>query len=235
VAFDPQTERVTARRRVRFLDLVIEETETALPDHADVSRVLAAAAAEHPERVVPSDDSPSGLYRTRVRWLREWMPELNLPSLDEAEIREMLVWLSSGCRSFADLRKADWLQAFQARLNHAQRQAVEREAPERLLVPSGSRIALRYELGWPPILAVRIQELFGLTETPRLAGGRVPVLLHLLAPNYRPQQITDDLASFWKNTYSQVRKDLRARYPRHAWPEDPWNATAESRPKKKKN
>ena len=72
------------------------------------------------------------------------------------------------------------------------------------------------------MLAARIQELFGLAETPRVAGGRVPVLLHLLAPNHRPQQVTDDLASFWANTYQVVRKDLRARYPKHAWPEDPW-------------
>jgi ATP-dependent helicase HrpB len=158
---------------------------------------------------------------------------LQLPSLEDNELRELLTWLCHGCRSFAELHKTDWLQAFQGRLSHTQRQAVEREAPERLVVPSGSRIALRYEIGRPPILAVRIQELFGWTQTPRIAGGRVPVLLHLLAPNYRPQQITDDLFSFWTNTYPQVRKDLRARYPKHAWPEDPWTATAESRPRRR--
>jgi ATP-dependent helicase HrpB len=233
VAFDPATERVTARRCVRFADLVLEETAVTLPDDEQAARVLAAAAGEQLERVLPSEDSPAGLYRTRVRCLRAWMPELQLPALDEVELRELLAWLCSGCRSFADLRKVDWLQAFQGRLSHTQRQVVEREAPERLLVPSGSRIALRYEEGRPPILAVRIQEVFGLTQTPRLAGGRVPVLLHLLAPNHRPQQVTDDLASFWSNTYPQVRKDLRARYPRHAWPEDPWDATAESRPRRK--
>ena len=80
------------------------------------------------------------------------------------------------------------------------------------------------------MLAARIQELFGLAETPRLAAGRVPVLVHLLAPNQRPQQVTDDLASFWRTTYPQVRKELRARYPRHAWPEDPTAAVAERRP-----
>jgi ATP-dependent helicase HrpB len=233
VAFDSQTERVAAKRRVRFADLVIEETEAPLPDGEATSGVLAAAAAEHLERVIPPDDTPAGLYRTRVRCLREWIPELQLPPLDDAELREVLLWLCNSCRSFADLRKADWLQALQNRLNHIQRQAVEREAPERLLVPSGSRIALRYELGRPPILGVRIQELFGWTHTPRLGSGRVPVLLHLLAPNYRPQQVTDDLASFWANTYPQVRKDLRARYPKHAWPEDPWTATAESHPRRK--
>jgi ATP-dependent helicase HrpB len=233
VSFDPRMERVAAKRRVRFADLLIEETDAPLPDDEESARVLAAAAAEHLERVLPPDDSPAGLYRTRVRCLREWMPEWQLPAFDDAELRELLTWLCHRCRSFADLRKADWLQAFQDRLNHIQRQAVEREAPERLLVPSGSRIALRYELGRPPILAVRIQELYGWTQTPRLAGGRVPVLLHLLAPNYRPQQVTDDLASFWANTYPQVRKELRARYPKHAWPEDPWSATAESRPLRK--
>jgi ATP-dependent helicase HrpB len=234
VAFDPDAERVTARRRVRFADLVIEESDAALPDGDETARVLAAAAAERLERVAPPDDSPAGLYRTRVRCLREWMPELQLPPLDDAKLHELLAWLCPGRRSFADLRKADWLQAFHNRLTHTQRQAVEREAPERLAVPSGSRIALRYEMGRPPVLAVRIQEMFGLRDTPRIAAGRVPVLLHLLAPNYRPQQVTDDLASFWANTYPQVRKELRARYPKHAWPEDPWTAVPESRPRRKK-
>src|SRR6185503_7948702 len=116
-----------------------------------------------------------------------------------------------------------WLGALHGRLSHVQRQAVEREAPERLEVPSGSHIRIEYEEGRPPVLAARIQELFGLTETPRVGGGRVKVLLHLLAPNYRPQQVTDDLASFWANTYPQVRKELRGRYPKHSWPEDPWS------------
>jgi ATP-dependent helicase HrpB len=76
------------------------------------------------------------------------------------------------------------------------------------------------------VLAVRIQELFGLRDTPRIAGGRIPVLLHLLGPNHRPQQVTDDLASFWANTYPQVKKELRRRYPKHAWPDDPLAMTA---------
>src|SRR5262249_59889962 len=118
-------------------------------------------------------------------------------------------------------------------LNHIQRQAVEREAPERLSVPSGSRIALRYEVGRPPVLAVRIQEVFGMHDTPCIAGNRVRVLLHLLAPNYRPQQVTDDLASFWENTYPVVRKELRARYPKHAWPEDPLSEPPQRGPKRR--
>jgi ATP-dependent helicase HrpB len=233
VAFDPDAERVVARRRLRFDDLVLEETPAALPDGEQVARVLAEAAAANLGRVLPPDDSPAGLYRTRVRCLCAWMPELGLPAFGEGELRELLSWLCHGCRSFADLRGADWLHVLQGQLTHAQRQAVEGEAPERLTVPSGSRLALRYEIGRPPVLAVRIQEVFGLRETPRVAGGRVPVLLHLLAPNHRPQQVTDDLASFWATTYPQVRKELRARYPKHAWPEDPWTAVPERRPRRK--
>jgi ATP-dependent helicase HrpB len=230
IAFDETTERVTARRVARFEDLVLEEAQTALPDDETTAGVLAAAARERLDHVMPPADSAPRLYRTRVRCLREWMPELHLPALDEAELREVLTTLCVGCRSFADLRQAPWLDALQARLTHTQRQAVEREAPERAAVPSGSRIALRYEEGRPPVLAVRIQEVFGLRETPRIAGGRVRVLLHLLAPNYRPQQVTDDLASFWANTYPVVRKELRARYPKHAWPEDPFTAPPQRRP-----
>jgi ATP-dependent helicase HrpB len=118
-------------------------------------------------------------------------------------------------------------------MTYPQLQLLDREAPDRLDVPSGSKIALQYEEGRPPILAARIQELFGLLETPRVAGGRVKVLVHLLAPNYRPQQVTDDLASFWKTTYVQVRKDLRARYPKHSWPEDPLTAEAVRGPKRR--
>jgi ATP-dependent helicase HrpB len=233
VAFDPDTERVIARRRVRYEDLLLEESTAALPNNEEVARVLAETAAGRLERVLPPPDSAGGSLLLRVRWLREWMPELGLPAFDDAELNGLLPWLCAGCRSFEELRRADWRGALESRLTAAQRRAVEREAPERIEVPSGSRLALQYVPGKPPVLAVRIQELFGLAETPRVAGSRVRVLLHLLAPNHRPQQVTDDLASFWANTYQQVRKDLRARYPKHAWPEDPWNAVPQRRPGRK--
>jgi ATP-dependent helicase HrpB len=224
VSFDLESERVVARRRLLFEDLVIEETPASLPDNAQVAHVLAEAAVAQLDRVLPPSDSPAGRFWTRLRCLRGWLPELNLTPFEETDLRELVTTLCHGSHSFADLRKADWLGAIQSRLTPAQRQAVEREAPERLAVPSGNRITLRYEIGRPPVLAVRIQELFGMRETPRIAGGRVRVLLHLLAPNYRPQQVTDDLASFWANTYPRVRKELRARYPKHAWPDDPLTA-----------
>ena len=139
-----------------------------------------------------------------------------------------------GRRSLVELKHGPWLDLMRGQLTYEQSRALEREAPERLEVPSGSHIRVEYEEGRPPVLAARIQELFGLIETPRLASGRVKVLLHLLAPNHRPQQVTDDLASFWATTYPQVRKELRARYPRHAWPEDPWTAPPERRPQRRR-
>ena len=136
-------------------------------------------------------------------------------------------------RSFGQLKQAGWLDALRSRFDYSQLQKIDREAPDKLAVPSGSHIRLTYEEGRPPILAVRIQEIFGMKATPRIAGGRIPVLLHLLAPNMRPQQVTDDLASFWSNTYSTVRKELQRKYPKHSWPEDPTDATPQRRPGKR--
>jgi ATP-dependent helicase HrpB len=104
-------------------------------------------------------------------------------------------------------------------------------APERLQVPSGSEVRLAYDGAEPPVLAVKLQEVFGWTATPAVADGRVPVVLHLLSPARRPVAITSDLASFWKQCYPQVRADLRARYPRHPWPDDPLTAIPTKRAK----
>jgi ATP-dependent helicase HrpB len=196
--------------------------------------ILAAAAAERLDTVFPWHDADTAGYLNRVRCLAAWMPELDLPPFDAAGLRALLPQVCRGCRSLDDLKKARWLPHLQAALTPAQQQALAREAPERIEVPSGSRIRLQYEPGKPPVLAVQIQEIFGMFQTPRIAGRRVPVLLHLLAPNHRPQQVTDDLESFWRTTYHQVRKDLRRRYPKHAWPEDPYQAVAQRRPGPKK-
>jgi len=230
VEFDESSSKVVAWKRTRFDDLVIEEKSANLPGEPCVSQALIQAAQRNLNSVLPAADSDAMRFLTRLNCLRGWMPELCLPSFESEVLREILEWLVPGCRSFEDLRRRDWEQAIRGKLTHAQRQAIEREAPERIEVPSGSQITVNYEEGRPPVMAVRVQELFGLTDTPRVAGGRVKVLLHLLAPNYRPQQITDDLASFWANTYPTVRKELRARYPKHSWPEDPLTAEARSRP-----
>jgi ATP-dependent helicase HrpB len=213
--------------------LLLEETPEALPDSHEAAGILARAAAESLDDVFPWDDPATADFVNRVRCLATWMPELGLPSLDTKGLAAVLPAVAEGCRSFDELRKASWLAHLESLLTPQQAQSLRREAPERIEVPSGSRIKLRYEPGKAPVLAVRIQEIFGMLETPRVARGRVAVVLHLLAPNMRAQQVTDDLASFWKTTYQQVRKDLRRRYPKHAWPEDPYQATAQRRPGRK--
>jgi ATP-dependent RNA helicase HrpB len=224
MAFDPARERVAAWRRTRYEDLLLDEREVPPPDPESAAALLVAAAAVRLPAALPLDEPEVTAFLARARCLAHWMPELALPRLDDGAIAALLPELARGRRSFAELRRAPLLEQLRGLLIFSQLAALDREAPERLAVPSGSRIRLVYEVGKPPVLAARIQELFGLAETPRIAAGRVPVLLHLLAPNLRPQQVTADLRSFWENTYPQVRKELQGRYPRHAWPQDPWNA-----------
>jgi ATP-dependent helicase HrpB len=231
--FDEARERVAAWKRTRYEDLVIAEAEVPPPDAAETARALAEAAATRLDRALALDDPEVAAFLARIRSLADWMPELGLPRFTEDEIRDLLPSLAAGRKSFAELRRAPLLDVLQGALSWEQLEAARREAPERLAVPSGSQIRINYEPGGPPVLAARIQEMFGLAETPRVAAGRVPVLLHLLAPNGRPQQVTHDLRSFWENTYPQVRKELAGRYPRHSWPQDPWNATPERRPRRR--
>jgi len=228
VEFDRSRERVVAVRRTRLDDLVLDEAMTSLPGDVDPAPLLAAAAAEQLERTLSLDEEASS-FVARIRFLRQWMPELDLPDLGDNPLRRLLPWLAMGRQSFEELRRAPVVPALEAMLTGPQLAALQREAPERLRVPSGRMVPLRYEPGQPPILAVKIQEMFGLHDTPRVAGGRVPVLLHLLAPNMRPQQVTADLASFWKNAYPIVRKELKRRYSKHAWPEDPLAASPKVR------
>lgn len=223
--FDPARERVVGLRRTYYRDLVLAEQEVD-PGREEAGRKLAEAAAGALEKALPLDDEDVQRWLARLRCLAQWMPELGLPTFGDEELAELLPELAAGRRSFAELKKAPLLQALENRLPWKLRQEFDRLAPARLEVPSGSQIRLDYEPGQTPVLAARIQELFGLAETPRIAAGRVPVVLHLLAPNYRPQQVTQDLASFWKNTYPEVRKELAGRYPKHAWPLDPWTAKA---------
>jgi ATP-dependent helicase HrpB len=148
---------------------------------------------------------------------------------DQALASRMRDWLAShmiGMRRAEQVRALDPGAMLLDQLDWRQRAALDELAPTHLTVPSGSRIAVDYTDPESPVLAVRLQEMFGLAETPRVAGGRVPVVLHLLSPARRPVQVTRDLAGFWRTTYFDVRKDLRGRYPKHHWPENPLEAPA---------
>lgn len=242
--YDEERDRVLAVRRILFEDLIIDETPRPATAE-EAAEALAPAGREDPAKALPQDDRELNGFLQRLRFLAEAMPELGLRPIGEEDLLKHLPLVCTGKRSLEEVRRHPWLDLVKGSLPYHHLQAVEEHAPERLEVPSGSKVRLRYEeqsttgpegevcTEIVPILAVRIQELYGLAETPSLAAGRVPVLLHLLAPNGRPQQITRDLASFWQTTYPQVRKELQGRYAKHAWPENPLQAKPESRPKRR--
>ncbi|MEZ5979415.1 MAG: ATP-dependent helicase HrpB [Planctomycetota bacterium] len=230
--FDAASERVVEELEERWRGLVLSRREAAgRADAVDVERALGDAAAADPRRALDLDAPEVAGFLARVAWLADALPDLGLPAFDDELLGRVARHVASGRRSFQETRREPALPWLEAELPSAVRAKLDALAPTHVEVPTGSRIRLAYEPGRPPVLAVRIQELFGLAETPRVGGGRVPVLLHLLAPNGRPQQVTDDLASFWRGAYHEVRKELRRRYPRHAWPDDPADAKPERRPK----
>lgn len=233
IEFDDERRRVVGWRRLRYEDLLLDEAATDAPLSPEVSALLAEAAERDLSRALALDAEPVQQFLARVAFLRQWLPDLNWPELGEPQLRELLPALCTGRRSFAELREAPLLGFLQGALTPQQLAALDREAPERLPAATGNRVRLQYEGTRPPVMAVRIQEMYGQLDTPRVAAGRVPVLLHLLAPNMRPQQVTDDLRGFWERAYPVIRKELRRRYPKHAWPDDPAHASPESRPQRK--
>jgi ATP-dependent helicase HrpB len=155
---------------------------------------------------------------------------------DDALALSVEQWLEphlAGLRRLDEVSRLDLESALLELLTWEQRRALDRLAPTHYQVPSGSRIAIDYADPAAPVLAVRIQEMFGLMETPRVGDGRVPLTIHLLSPAHRPVQVTKDLAGFWRTSYFDVRKDLRGRYPKHEWPENPLEATPTRRTKRR--
>lgn len=220
VAYDVQRQKVVAFKRNKYVDLILDEMPAPMPADVDPGAMLAQGILANLD-LNSLIDEEAKRYFARVQSLRECLPELNVPDFGESPWQDLLPDWCSGCSSVSELRGETLIACIQARLTREQVVAIESEVPDRFKLPSGRTVKIEYEIGKPAIIAVRIQELFGQAETPKLARGRVPVLLHLLAPNYRVQQITPDLASFWKNTYPTVKKELKQRYPKHAWPENP--------------
>jgi len=166
--------------------------------------------------------------QARVLSLRHWFPDDGWPDLSDAGLVERIAeWLPpwlDGIRRREHLQRLDLAAALHGLLDGRLRARLNEWAPTHLPVPSGSRLRLQYTPGQPPALAVKLQELFGLADTPRIADGRIAVTLHLLSPAQRPIQVTQDLRGFWERTYAEVRKELKGRYPKHPWPDDPWTA-----------
>jgi ATP-dependent helicase HrpB len=239
VRWDAQRRALASERIARFDGIVLSAKPAGRVDPAQAAQALTDAVRDLGLQCLPWSEALSQ-WRIRVQCVRAWLPELGLPDLsDDALLASLHAWLKP---AFAGKTRLDALDeaalgdALKAGLDWSLRQRVDALAPTRMTVPSGMERRIEYALddhGGPasPVLAVKLQELFGLAETPRIAEGRVPLTLHLLSPAGRPLQVTQDLRGFWERTYPEVKKEMKGRYPRHPWPDDPWNATATHRAK----
>ncbi|WP_395279028.1 ATP-dependent helicase HrpB [Enterobacter bugandensis] len=175
-------------------------------------------------------------YRIRLHCAAKWLPEYGWPAVDDetllATLEQWLLPQMSGVHSLRALKALDVKTALQNLLDWSLRQRLDSELPGHYTVPTGSRIAIRYHEDNPPALAVRMQEMFGEATTPSIAEGRVPLVLELLSPAHRPLQITRDLGAFWAGSYREVQKEMKGRYPKHVWPDDPANTAPTRRTKK---
>ena len=239
VRWDAEARGLIARREKRFDKIVLSSKPAGRPDPAQAAQALCEAVAELGLDALPFTE---GLrqFQARVRCLRVWMPELGLPDLSDAALLASLEdWLKpalAGKTRLDAISEQELGDALRSRLEWSLRQKLDQLAPTRISVPSGMERSIEYSLddhghAAPPVLAVKLQELFGLSDTPRIADGRVPLLLHLLSPGGKPLQVTQDLKGFWQRTYPEVKKEMKGRYPRHPWPDDPWTATATHRAK----
>jgi ATP-dependent helicase HrpB len=233
LGWNPTRGMVEAFEEQRFGAIVLERRSVPVKPEDALPALLSAIRSRGIE-ALPWSDAARRL-RARMQALAGWMPELGLPDVADATLLASLEdWLGpylQGKRKLDALDSDELSQALAALLDYDQRRQLDQHAPESLTVPSGQARKLEYAPGGPPVLAVKLQELFGLADTPRVAGGRVPVTLHLLSPAGRPIQVTQDLKGFWERTYPEVKKELKGRYPRHPWPDDPWSATPTHRAK----
>ena len=234
VQWDAQARALQARREVRFDRIVIDSRPAGRIDPALAADALCEAVANAGLEVLPWSNALRQ-WRERVSCLREWMPELHLPDLSTAALSGSLgQWLKPallGKFRIDALSETAFADALKSLLDWHGRQQLELLAPQTILVPSGMERGIAYAHGAPPVLAVKLQALFGLADTPRICDGRVALTLHLLSPGGKPLQITCDLKGFWDRTYPEVRKEMKGRYPRHPWPDDPWAATPTHRAK----
>ncbi len=223
--WDRQEGRIVAVMEERLGAITLSE-RPAKPTGEEVAELLCEAIRSKAAKINFSREARQ--FQARVRLMRETFPEENWPDLSEdallaASRNWLLPWLS-GIRGTGDLAALNILPALQERLSWRERRLLNERAPATICVPSGRHIPIDYISGEIPVLAVKLQEMFGLADTPAIAEGRVKLLLHLLSPARRPVQITQDLKQFWNSVYPQVKKELKGRYPKHPWPDDPWNA-----------
>ncbi len=227
IFFNPASQKIAARERLWYGKLLLADHETRIreSDAAQAGKILLQAAAGDLDRALNLEDPANAEFINRVRLLKNSAAGRDFPALDRDWLLSQVEEQAEHCRSFADLQKQSVSQLYLQQLPWNRREQLEKLVPERYEVPSGSSVRIQYQPDGQPILAVKIQELFGLAATPAVCNGEQPMLIHLLSPAGRPVQITADLASFWKTGYRQVVGELKGRYPKHPWPDEPDKAT----------
>jgi ATP-dependent helicase HrpB len=229
IRWDAGQRAVIARRERRLGAILLDEARLEAPDPSQVIGAMLDGVRQLGLAALPWTRAATAL-RERAEFARRHVQadDASWPALDDASLSAQLEdWLGpwlAGVTRRPHLDRLDLHAILGAWLGHQRLRDLERLAPRQLVVPSGSRIAIHYADPEAPHAAVRLQEVFGLKATPRLAGGKVPLTLHLLSPAQRPVQVTRDLESFWARGYAEVRKELKGRYPKHAWPDDPLSA-----------
>ncbi|MBP2313258.1 ATP-dependent helicase HrpB [Azospirillum soli] len=236
VAWDGREQAVLARRRRMLFALVLKDERLSKPPADRIAAAMLEGIREMGLSCLPWSDELRR-WQSRVLFLRRMEGEEWPDVSDAALLDTMEEWLTpflDGVSRRAHLDRVELSNALRGLLPWAMQQRLDKEAPTHVEVPSGSRVPIDYS-GDEPVLAVRLQEMFGLAETPRIAGGRTSLLLHLLSPARRPVQVTRDLASFWANAYKAVKADLKGQYPKHYWPDNPLEAepTARAKPRGK--
>lgn len=232
LSWDTKQNRLIARRESRVGRLVVNSRPLDSINREEAVAVICEAARKRGESMFDFAADTVVTLQHRAAAVGIWRPELNIPDLSTSAVLERVEdWLPFYLEHPTDdLKRIDLATALLSLLDYAQQQALERLAPTHIQVPTGSRIRLEYRPGsidgegrptTQPVLRVRLQECFGMQDTPRVDDGRQPVLMELLSPGFKPVQLTGDLHSFWTNTYFEVRKELRRRYPKHHWPDDP--------------
>ncbi|MCW8890499.1 MAG: ATP-dependent helicase HrpB [Sedimenticola sp.] len=238
VTWDESSQSVVAKEQESLGALILSSRDQPNPDHAEVAQAMLSGVRQLGLGALNWNDSLLQ-WRERVASVRGWQPHADWPDLsDDALLNQLEEWLLpwlNGITKAGQLKKLDLASLLNNRLTWEQQQTLDRLAPSSLEMPSGSRKKLIYQANSPPVLAVKLQELFGLQQTPAVNNGSVPVMLHLLSPAQRPIQVTQDLAGFWQRTYAEVRKELKGRYPKHYWPDDPYTAVATARVRPNKN
>ena len=233
--WDDKKGRLTAEKHLCCGKLILQRSVMGAPDPAKASEALLNAIMRKGLSVLPWNEKTSNLL-TRACCAHEWLPDLCLPAMDnEALLAEAEQWLlpfMTGMTTLKSIARLDLKAALEARLGWEHTKTLDAVLPTHFQVPTGSRYPIRYQVGHKPALAVRMQEMFGEKASPQIANGRVPLVLELLSPAQRPLQITQDLAAFWQGSYRDVQKEMKGRYPKHVWPDDPANHLPTRRTKK---